>query len=383
MTGRRILCISFSPLQRDARVRRQIAVLREFGDVTTLGYGPAPEESSDHLEVPHSAVSLPQTAAGIAKLALRRHKAVELTSPGERAGIDLLAGTGKWDLVVANDARALPLAFATAKGAPVWADLHEWAPQENSSSLAWRILVAPYMDALCRRYLVQAAAVSTVGAAIADLYTDRYGIFARVVRNALPDQRLTPSEVDPQRIRLVHSGVAARERNIEALIDAAHACADRFELDLFLVGDEGGYLTALRERAARTRNVRVLDPVPAADLPTVLNAYDLGVYVLPLRSLNHRLMLPNKFFDFVQARLGLVFGSSEELDRLIADHGLGRIVPRATADDLASVLKQLTAEEITRFKHNAHRAAAALSNDSDIASQRALVTSALGKLPRA
>ena len=373
MIQRRILCISFSPLQRDARVRRQLAVLREFGEVTSVGYGPAPDESSHHLAIPENAISLPQTPAGIAKLAMRRHQGLELSAPGEQAALKLLRDSGPWDFVVANDARALPLAFAAADGAPVWADLHEWAPQENSANLAWRLLVGPYMDAVCRRYLSRAAAVSTVGAAIADLYKARYGVTAQVLRNAIPDQGLSPSAVDPHRIRLVHSGVAVPERNIEALIDAAHQLADRFDLDLYLVGDPAGYLGTLVKRAKRTENVRVMDPVPAAELPAVLNAYDLGVYVLPVRSLNHRLMLPNKFFDFVQARIGLIFGSSEETDRLIVEHGLGRIVPQSTTRSLAAVLRELTTDDVIRFKCNADIAAPALSNESDLAAQRALV----------
>jgi hypothetical protein len=174
VTTARILCVSFSPLRRDSRVSRQIAVLQEFGDVTTVGYGAAPEGVVHHIEVPAGAASLPQTLGGIARLALRRHASAELRAPGELAVLPLLAGTGPYDLVVANDARALPLAFAAADGAPVWADLHEWAPEENSTSLPWRVLVGPYMDALCRKYLSRAAAVTTVGNSIADLYLERY-----------------------------------------------------------------------------------------------------------------------------------------------------------------------------------------------------------------
>lgn len=39
----RILCVSFSPIHADSRVLRQLEVLREHGEVTTVGYGPAPE----------------------------------------------------------------------------------------------------------------------------------------------------------------------------------------------------------------------------------------------------------------------------------------------------------------------------------------------------
>lgn len=369
---RRILCISFSPLIRDSRVRRQIEVLRGFGEVTTVGYGPAPEGVAAHIEVPETAASLPQTIGGVARLAVRAHGSVELRSPAERAARPAITGTGPYDLVVANDARALPLAFAAADGAPVLADLHEWAPEENSTSLPWRLLVGPYMDALCAKYLPRVAAATTVSGAIADLYGQRYGVTPDVVRNTIPDQRLAPSAMEPGRIRLVHSGVATPERNIEGLIDAVARLDDRFSLDLFLVGDDG-YLGTLHRQSAATPRVSVHPSVAPAELPATLNRFDLGVYLLPVKSLNHRLMLPNKFFDFVQARLGLVFGPSVETDRLIADYGLGIVTAGTATDDLVAALSGLTADEVGRFKSAADAAAKTLNSESDVATQRAVI----------
>src|SRR5690349_10923878 len=77
----RILCVSFSDINRDARVLRQIEVLAELGDVTTAAYGSKPPGATDHLEVDERLPSLPQTPAGVALLALRRYDKVELTAP--------------------------------------------------------------------------------------------------------------------------------------------------------------------------------------------------------------------------------------------------------------------------------------------------------------
>ncbi len=373
MSAKRILCISFSPLFRDSRVRWQLAVLQEFGDVSTVGYGPAPAGVAHHFEVPAGAASLPQTATGVVLLAARMHTTVELRSPGERAALPQLAESGPWDLVVANDARALPLAFAVANGAPVWADLHEWAREENSTSLPWRLLVKPYMDALCRKYLRRAAATTTVGESIAALYRDTYGVQPELVRNTIADQKLAPSPLVPGRIRLVHSGVATPERNIQGIIEAVGLLDARFSLDLYLVGDTD-YLTSLQRIADRLPRVRIHPPVAPNELPATLNQYDLGVYLLPVKSLNHRLMLPNKFFDFVQARLGLVFGPSTETDRLIAQHKRGVVPSGSATADLVAALEPLSADDVAGFKAAADVASRTLNSESDIATQRALVT---------
>jgi hypothetical protein len=230
------------------------------------------------------------------------------------------------------------------------------------------------MDALCRRYLPQAAAVTTVGNEIARLYSNRFGIpEPQIVWNAGPYQALAPTPLEPNRIRLVHSGIAVPERNIEALIDAVHALDQRFTLDLYLIG-KARYLDRLQARARASGRIRFHEPVRATELPETLNRYDLGVYLLPVKSLNHQLMLPNKFFDFVQARIGFVFGPSVETNRLIAQHGLGLVTSGWAANDLVTALQGLTEDDVRQYKSATTSAAKTLSNQSAIATQQALVS---------
>ncbi|MGE3193440.1 MAG: hypothetical protein AB7K08_08250 [Microbacteriaceae bacterium] len=371
----RILCVSFSPIHADSRVLRQLDVLREHGEVTTVGYGPAPDGVARHIEVPENAPSLPQTPLGVLRLALRRHRAVELTSPGEKAVVAETVASGPYDLVVANDARALPLAFA-AKGdrdIPVYADMHEWAPEERSTVFSWRVLVGPYMEYLCRTYLPRVTALTSVSGGLANLYTEKYGVPHEIVRNAPDLRKLKPSPVDPEVIRLVHSGTADAERNILELIEATERLGDRFTLDLYLLRVPGGHLDVITKRAASSPRVTVHDPVPPDTLPDVLNPYDLGVFLYPLRTLSHLYHLPNKFFDFVQARLGLVFSPAPEIDAHIAKYGIGIVTRDTTADALVDALKDLTAADVTRFKKASDAAARDLSAEPDRAIQDALV----------
>ena len=85
-------------------------------------------------------------------------------------------------------------------------------------------------------------------------------------------------------------------------------------------------------------------------------------------------MLPNKFFDFVQARLGPAFGPSTETDRLIAQHKLGVVTSGSATEDLVAALEPLSADDVAGFKAAADVASRTLNSESDIATQRALVT---------
>ena len=371
---KRILCVSFSPIHADSRVLRQLGVLVGHGEVTTVGYGPAPHGVAHHIEVPENSSSLPETPVGVAKLALRLHTSVELTSPGEKAVRQQVIASGPYDLVVANDARALPLAFAAANGAPVWADLHEWAAEERATILIWRLLVGPYMDALCKKYLPHTAATTTVSSGLAGLYPDRYGVDPEVIRNAPDLQDLAPSPVDPDTIRLVHSGTADPDRNIMELIAAVDRLEGRFTLDLYLLRVPGGHLDVISKRAATSSVVTVHPPVPPQTLPGILNQYDLGVFLYPIRNVGKLYYLPNKFFDFAQARLGLVFSSGPEIDFHIEKYGLGLITSDTTADALVAALQDLTVDDVNKFKKAADTAARALSSEPDRTTQNALVT---------
>ena len=103
-----------------------------------------------------------------------------------------------------------------------------------------------------------------------------------------------------------------------------------------------GISTSSASARPASPTVTVHDPVPPDTLPTVLNQYDLGVFLYPLRTLSHRFHLPNKFFDFVQARLGLVFSPAPEIDAHIAEYGIGIITADTTADALVDALRDLT-----------------------------------------
>ncbi|MEQ3551239.1 glycosyltransferase [Pseudonocardia nematodicida] len=377
--GRKILCISFSEITADARVLRQLDVLAELGHVTTIGYGERPDAAAEHLPLDPSLPSLPQTPAGVLLLAARRYDRVEFEGPAVRSALSLLAGR-RFDVVVANEARAMALAHRVADGAPVLADLHEWAPEERAHVTSWRLLVRPFMFHQCAKYLPRMSAVTVVNGSIGEMYRERFGVPCRVVRNAGPLHDLEPRPVEHGRIRLVHSGGAVPGRNLEALIEAVRGLGPEYSLDLYLVPsrDGGRYLGRLRALIGGDPRITLHDPVRPHELAPTLNAYDVGVFSLPPLTPNHRLMLPNKIFDFVQARLAVVFNSAPETDRLITEHGFGTIAPDHTAAAMRDTLAALSPAQVAEYKQNAHRAAAVLNSTEDSAVTRDAVAELLG-----
>ncbi|MEV8250821.1 hypothetical protein AB0O87_07845 [Microbacterium sp. NPDC076768] len=379
MKGPRILCISFSDIRSDSRVLRQLDQLTKFGRVTTLSYGEAPPQADDHIQIDSGLPSLPQTVSGVLNLALRRYKTVQLEAPAVQVARAAL-GSREFDLVVANEARALPLASVVAGQPKILCDLHEWAPAERTHVLSWRLLVAPFMHWVCATYLPRVAASTTVNSSIAEMYQREFGVRPEVVRNAIayrPD--LAPTTLDPERIRLVHSGGAVAGRNIEALVEAVDVLGDGYSLDLYLIPgrQRDAYWAELQKRIAQSPGTTLHPPVLPADLPDVLNAYDLGVFSLPPLTPNHKLMLPNKFFDFVQARLGIVFSTAEETDRLIREYKLGAVAEGFGADELVRAIGAMSRADVAAAKSAADDAAEKLSSATDLATQDRILSELL------
>ena len=378
----RILCISLTPIRRDSRVLRQIEVLAQFGEVTTIGFGEIPAHATHHIQVPSHLKTLPQTLGGIINLGLRRMKASELAAPAVRYSLDALKDL-RFDLIAVNEARALALADEVAHGAPIWADMHEWSPEERTHITSWRILVAPFMRHMCAKFLPRAAAVTTVCQSIAELYDENYGLDTKIVRNSGPFRQLSPQPLVDGPIRLVHSGVAVHGRNIEIMLDVVKRLDERYTLDLYLMasGDGGKYLNHLKKYAGDCDRITFHDPVGALELPDVLNAYDVGVFWIPPTHTNARFALPNKFFDFVQARLAIAVGPSIEMARLVKQHDLGAVSTGFTVEECLASLTSLSRDDIVRAKNASDAAADELSYETDAEVARGILRDLLA-VPR-
>jgi hypothetical protein len=199
--------------------------------------------------------------------------------------------------------------------------------------------------------------MTTVCDSIAEEYRRSYGAAAEVVLSAPPFQVLEPAAVQGPRIRMVHHGGAIPSRKIELTLEMMDLLDDRFEFDLMLVPTDAAYFRRLRAMAERRPRVRIVAPVPMQELPRHLNRYDIGLFLLPPTNFNYRNALPNKFFEFIQARLAVAIGPSPEMARLVRRFDCGVVSDNFDPGSLARELGKLDATRIEGMKQRAHAAA--------------------------
>ncbi|MBT2485398.1 MULTISPECIES: glycosyltransferase family 1 protein [unclassified Microbacterium] len=362
----KLLIISFSNLASDARLQRQISAFTDTYEVITAGWGAAPAGVSKHIV-------LPQPLSGASRkrrlqvesilLRLRAYRLLHATSPSHRAARRALRGVDT-DIVLANDIDAAPLAYDIVAPDKVHVDLHEFFPGLHDDNPKWAAYRGPFNGWLVRRFAKPAASTTTVAAEIAERYR-AFGLDPQVVTNA---SHLQDRDVQPvgSPIRLVHTGAALAGRHLETMIEGVALSRADVALTLHLMPNDRAYIEQLRARAAQLPNVQVLDAVPHDALIETLAQHDVGIHILPATSTNHRLALPNKFFDFVQARLGVIVGPTAAMAGMTERHGFGAVTEGFAARDVADVLDDLTPETVAAWKTAAHAAAGEMSAEHQV-----------------
>lgn len=276
---------------------------------------------------------------------------------------DRIQALGPYDAILANDLSGLILVHKMGLEAPLIYDAHEYSPDQYAPDAAGR-KKAERAERYLREYLPSCDTVMTVCEGIAEEYARKFGIKCPyVVLNAPPYRDLQPSYKDDGIIRLVHHGVAGRLRKLEILIDMMAELDYRFTLDFFLIQSDREYYEELIYQADGDDRIRFNDPVPMNVLPEVMNRYDIGLAFFTPLTFNLKYVLPNKFFEFIQGRIGVAIGPSPEMVKYVRRYGIGVVSDTFTASSLAGVLTKMKKEDIIRFKKNAHLFAYELSGD--------------------
>ena len=354
-----LLILSFSNIRSDPRVLKQVQLFRDRYYVTTCGFGQAPDGVVEHIEVAADARAWVDDRIAVAT---RRFERAYWNTQAVVDARPKLAGR-RFDGILANDLNAVPLALSLEPRFGVHGDLHEFAPKEKDDDLRWRLAVAPYMRWLCRTYLSKLVSITTVARGIADQYETDYGVKVGVVTNAAPYAEREPQPVHTP-IRLIHSAAGQRYRRLENFIELMKDAPPGVTLDMIVVPNEPDYVAELRAMGEGVPGLTFRDPVPYDRLVETLAEYDVSMTFLPPTNFNLAHALPNKFFEAVQARLGLIIGPSPEMVTLLEEHGLGAVVPDFTVESLRAVIASLTPEKVAEWKAASHAAAHALSAEA-------------------
>lgn len=366
---KRVLVLVFSNLKHDARVARQVGWLAKKHAVTVVCFDAPDVPGVTVVRVKQTQLNPARKALLGTALLLKAYKTAYNLFHDYAFLKDTLKA--KYDLIVANDIDTLPLAFALQGDAKIIFDAHEYAPRHFENNKIWKTFFQPFYIHLCQKYIPKAAAMLTVGRGLANEYAKAFGVEPVIITNATRYVEIEPSDVQPNRIRLVHHGIANPSRRLELMIEMMKHLDQRFTLDMILMTSDfasektKAYIRSFTAEAQKDPRITILPPVKSDDVVHTINQYDIGVFLIPPVNFNYANTLPNKLFDFIQARLAVAIGPTPEMAAIVETHRNGVVAENFEPLALANKLSSLSHSDIVRFKGNSATAARLLNAEKN------------------
>jgi hypothetical protein len=387
-----VLVICYSDLAQDARVLRQIGELVRAGYVvSTAANTPSNLENGTftriHLEE-YRHLGTPVPIRKFFSLAIRARNS-SLRTLGAHAcaywtgfrktSLRRLREVGA-DLIIANDIDTLPLALALKRpGTKVIFDAHEFSPLQGEGDRQWMASFHARNTYLCKRYMPMADHCFTVSPEIADRYLTLTSVKPSLLTNApdFVDQLPVIHENGP--VELVHHGIATRQRETHKLALMMDALGPGYRMHFHLLGTQDPeYVRMVLGICSERRNIVVHGPIAPTEISNTIAQYDIGVHRLPTHSTNHQLALPNKFFEFIQARLAVVISPSPSMAKIVHEEGIGAVASDHTIEGFILAIRTLDRDKINACKLRSHAIASTYSARGNMHLLRNVVMDLIG-----
>lgn len=373
---KRLAIVCFSDFTKEPRVLRTISALKDEYQITVYSNGNTQNgvTTIDVLNLDKD-FELKQT-----KIALidRLNSVIDRKVLGHEIGTDRyyrrkfwnggrltlleLINKNNFDVVIGHGIYTLPIIAKLSSNTVKIFNAHEFYEREFEENPSWLKYSKPYYEFLLNNYLHKVDLMLNVCGTIQKDYTSKYKVNSVLMTNAREFVDQQPGLPDAnKKIKLVHHGAALRGRKLEKTIEVIRHLPDNYELTVILMPADQSYYNELKQTYAGDAKIKFIDPVNMKDIPALLNQFDIGLYILDATNYNNIVALPNKFFDFIQARLCIAVSPNNEMKEHVIKYGLGVVADDYTSENLAAKILSLSSDAIYKHKLNADQCARELS----------------------
>lgn len=247
-----------------------------------------------------------------------------------------------FDVVVANDLDTLLACFMAAKlkGKQLIYDSHEFFTEVPE--LVNRPHTQGIWQHLEKILLPKIKYASTVCQSIAEAYHEKYGIRMEVIRN-VPFYKDCPGPTQRDLHEtpvLIYQGSLNMGRGIENLIDAM-VYLEEFLLLIVGTGDIADKLYQQAKQKHLLNRIEFTGKLPFEELHQQTCKAHLGIALEENIGLNYYYALPNKLFDYVQARIPVLASPFPEMQRIIHQYDIGIVHDFTSAQKLAAQIQEI------------------------------------------
>lgn len=330
---RQVVILSYSDIESDPRVLRQIRVLKStFNvEVTVVGCG------NEIAGVNFIHVPVLSTIGRYFGYLIRGHKARQWYFFDRHLSTEVRSRIQDADLVVSNEIEFLPTLESVARTGALLVDLHEHHLAGVHSGSAEKITFARFkrwqlghLPSIVERS--ESRLVTSVSEEIAEKYSE--WLAEEKVHTLVNSSAMLPQGFDlrfPKKpggeVRMVHHGMGRKNRGIELALATLGLLPQHFTLHLLLRTNlifrlRIYFLARLHKVHSR---VTFHDPVPFEALIAKLMEFDLSLVPGSSATEHDLYAFPNKLFESIQARLPLIVGPNPSVSRVVKFYRIGGV----------------------------------------------------------
>ena len=192
----------------------------------------------------------------------------------------------------------------------------------------------------------------TVSRPIQEYYKAKYNKDFALIRNVGMFRFENNHIPDTNERIIIYQGAVNKGRGLELMLETIKLLNG---IKLWIVGS-GDIIEDLKIKARELKveeKVVFIGRVPLDKLWKYTSKADLGFSLEEDLGLNYRYALPNKIFDYIQARIPVIVSDLPEMRSLIEKHKVGLVLTERTAENLAEHINSILfnedeREELTR-----------------------------------
>jgi glycosyltransferase involved in cell wall biosynthesis len=253
------------------------------------------------------------------------------------------------DLIFIFDLDFLALLINSPKRCKYLIDLREIYTEQYGSSLQFRFILRPMRKHLIDRHFHLIDKVITVSRGLQDFYLNEFQVESEIIKSA-PKFRIDKAQNKATYpIKIVYLGIAHPLRRLEDIISACNLSISQLEIHFYLVGDTS-YIDYLKSLPNIKGRIHFHNPVIFSEIHSTLINFDIGWSFFSPQTENLARALPNKFFDYVQAGLGVICSPSIDMLQESEPWGFGLFPRDFSQDSLVNLLDGLTLEKVSQIK---------------------------------
>jgi hypothetical protein len=253
------------------------------------------------------------------------------------------------EVILLFDIDILPFVLHKFPLNPIVIDFREIYTEQFGLDVKFRLFLRPIRKYIIEQNAKKIKACYTVSRGLVSFYESEFGLKPTLIRSMPQWQSSTSSNNPEPNIKIVYLGVAHPLRNLEKSIRLITQARSDIEVHLYLVGDKK-YIEALMRQYKGLPQIFFHPAVDFDKINETLSKFDLGWCYFTPETENLRNALPNKFYDYIQAGLGVVCGPNMDMIEEDRKWGFGFFTEDYSDQALIQLLANLTPDSILNAK---------------------------------